>query len=122
LQGTLRGKTPCERIRSSTEDREHAIAGGLEDASAGRLDRARSSESCRASGNCIASGYWSHSDVLPSMSVNRKVTVPVGNNEFTGCLADMNVSERDGTGTTHFADRHRFTKETAFALYSAHGR
>ena len=35
LQGALCGKARGERIRSSAEDREHAIARGLDDASAG---------------------------------------------------------------------------------------
>ena len=41
----------------------------------------RITSSCRASATLMASGYRCHSVVLPSMSVNRKVTVPVGNSE-----------------------------------------
>src|SRR5829696_1915110 len=39
---------------------------------------ARSSASWRARAPCIAAGCSSQRRVLPSMSVNRKVTVPVG--------------------------------------------
>lgn len=38
----------------------------------------RSSSSCRSSATLIASGWSCQSRVLPSMSVNRNVTVPVG--------------------------------------------
>src|SRR5579871_2132631 len=38
----------------------------------------RSTASCRARAERIASGYCSHSLVLPSISVNRNVTVPLG--------------------------------------------
>src|SRR6186997_2533195 len=43
--------------------------------------------SCRASATCIAAGCCSHNIVLPSMSVNRNVTVPVGKCESAGNLS-----------------------------------
>ena len=39
LQGALYGDARCERIRGGAEDSQYTIAGGLDDASAGRLDR-----------------------------------------------------------------------------------
>ena len=56
-----------------------AIAGGLDDLAAVGLDRlAQHRVMVRERAGCIAGVLRSHSRVLPSMSVNRKVTVPVG--------------------------------------------
>src|SRR5215213_9340263 len=41
--------------------------------------------SCRSRATCIAPGYFSQSFVLPSMSVNRKVTSPVGMPSWPFC-------------------------------------
>lgn len=49
----------------------------------------RKSASCRASAPCMGTGRSSHIYVLPSISVNRKVTVPVGNHEFAGPFGCM---------------------------------
>src|SRR5579872_2274102 len=48
----------------------------------------RNTASCRLSASCIASRLRSHRSVEPSMSLNRKVTVPVGS-VFSGCVAPV---------------------------------
>src|SRR5262245_42917467 len=49
----------------------------------------RSRASCRASAACIASGCCSQRRVLPSMSLNRKVTVPLGT--FALCTVAVSI-------------------------------
>src|SRR6266567_7301394 len=63
----------------------------------------RISASCRAKATRISSGCASHSFVLPSMSVNRKVTVPVGNRESVRGVGGIALGAEFTRGKTHSA-------------------
>ena len=52
----------------------------------------RNNASWRASASCIAARCASHSRVLPSMSVNKNVTVPVGSGVTARCGCGMKGS------------------------------
>src|SRR6185437_10737710 len=67
--------------------------------------------SCRASAICIASGAPCHKRVLPSMSVNRNVNVPLGNGvveasarvlDGIGWCAIRQSTMRAGVAETHY--------------------
>jgi hypothetical protein len=70
----------------------------------------RISSSCRASAVRIVSGCASHNLVLPSMSVNRKVTVPVGASNSVEPIERMAVGIGFTRREAHSARRARHTQ------------
>ena len=99
VQRALRGQRGGERVRCAGEDRVDAIADRLEHDPAGRGDDLLQDGvvARRAPGHRLR--MRSHSCVLPSMSVNRKVRVPAGRAGGAARTGDRTRSRASAGGT-----------------------
>ena len=89
---SLDRKGRFQGIGGGREGTTEGVADGLEDVAPRSWMRRCRISSWRARALCIACGWPSHILVEPSMSVNRKVTVPAGG-PFIGCASPFPLRE-----------------------------
>ena len=86
---SLNLKSGVEGVRGHPEGAAEGITDSLEDVATTLLMARLSISSWRANAACMACGLLSHILVEPSMSVNRKVTVPVGGLVATTLISSL---------------------------------